>query len=163
MKICAMRRATERRLPRSYFAPPWLTQGYFNDPDAAEKLWAGCYLHTNDIAVMTPKCYVHVTDRMKDVIKTGGEWISSLQIEDFISRCQGVKEAAVIGIKDEKWGEAPMALVVRDAEGTKEVTDLDIKAHLTTIADRGIISKYGIPDKILFVEQPAGTSVGIAF
>jgi fatty-acyl-CoA synthase len=139
---------------------PWLTQGYFNDPDASEKLWAGGYLHTNDIAVMTPEGYVHITDRMKDVIKTGGEWVSSLQIEDFISQCQGVKEAAVIGVKDEKWGERPMALVVRDVESTEEVTDLDIKAHLKTIADRGIISKFGIPDKVLFVEQLAKTSVG---
>jgi fatty-acyl-CoA synthase len=139
---------------------PWLTQGYFNDPDASEKLWAGGYLHTNDIAVMTPEGYVHITDRMKDVIKTGGEWVSSLQIEDFISQCQGVKEAAVIGVKDEKWGERPMALVVRDDQGTEEVTDRDIKAHLRTIADKGIISKYGIPEKVLFVEQLARTSVG---
>jgi fatty-acyl-CoA synthase len=139
---------------------PWLTQGYFNDPEASEKLWAGGYLHTNDIAVMTPDGYVQVTDRIKDVIKTGGEWVSSLQIEDLISECQGVKEAAVIGVKDEKWGERPMALVVRDAECTEEVTDLDIKAHLRTIADKGIISKYGIPDKVLFVEKLAKTSVG---
>jgi fatty-acyl-CoA synthase len=103
---------------------------------------------------------VQITDRMKDVIKTGGEWVSSLQIEDLISECRGVKEAAVIGVKDEKWGERPMALVVRDAEATEEATDLDIKAHLRTIADRGIISKYGIPEKILFVEQLARTSVG---
>jgi fatty-acyl-CoA synthase len=139
---------------------PWLTQGYFNDPDASEQLWAGGYLHTNDIGVMTPEGYVHITDRMKDVIKTGGEWISSLQIEDFISQCQGVKEAAVIGVKDEKWGERPMALVVRDSESSEEVTDLDIKAHLKTFADRGTISKFGIPDKVLFVEQLAKTSVG---
>jgi fatty-acyl-CoA synthase len=139
---------------------PWLTQGYFNDPDASEILWAGGYLHTNDIAAMTPEGYVHITDRMKDVIKTGGEWVSSLQIEDLISQCPGVKEAAVIGIKDEKWGERPMALVVRDAQGAEELTDLDIKAHLRTISDRGIISKYGIPEKVLFVEQLARTSVG---
>jgi fatty-acyl-CoA synthase len=139
---------------------PWLTQGYFNDPGASEKLWAGGYLHTNDIAVMTPDGYVHITDRIKDVIKTGGEWVSSLQIEDLISQCQGVKEAAVIGAKDEKWGERPMALVVRDSGNAEEITDLDIKAYLRTIADRGIISKYGIPDKVLFVEQLARTSVG---
>ncbi len=109
---------------------------------------------------MTPDGYVHITDRIKDVIKTGGEWISSLQIEDLLSQCRGVKEAAVIGVKDEKWGERPMALVVRDSESTEEVTDLDIKAHLKTFADRGTISKFGIPDKILFVEQLARTSVG---
>jgi fatty-acyl-CoA synthase len=136
---------------------PWLTQGYFNDPEASEKLWAGGYLHTNDIAVMSSDGYVQVTDRIKDVIKTGGEWVSSLQIEDLISQCHGVKEVAVIGVKDEKWGERPLALVVR---GAGEVTDLDIKAHLKTFADKGIISKFGIPGKILFVDHLARTSVG---
>jgi fatty-acyl-CoA synthase len=139
---------------------PWLTQGYSNDPEASENLWAGGYLHTNDIGVVTPDGYVRITDRIKDVIKTGGEWVSSLQIEDMISEHQGVKEAAVIGVKDDKWGERPMALVVRDTEGTAEVTDLDIKAHLKIFADKGIISKFGIPDRILFVEQLAKTSVG---
>jgi fatty-acyl-CoA synthase len=139
---------------------PWLTQGYFNNPEASEQLWAGGYLHTNDIAVITPNGYVHITDRIKDVIKTGGEWVSSLQIEDLISQCRGVKEAAVIGVKDEKWGERPMALVVRDSESTKEVTDLDIKAYLKTFAEKGMISKYGIPEKVLFVDQLARTSVG---
>ena len=139
---------------------PWLTQGYFNDPEASEKLWAGGYLHTNDIAVMTPDGYVHITDRIKDVIKTGGEWVSSLQIEDLISQCRGVKEAAVIGVKDEKWGERPLALVVRASESAEEVTDLDIKAHLNVFVEKGIISKFGIPGKILFVDQLARTSVG---
>jgi fatty-acyl-CoA synthase len=139
---------------------PWLTQGYFNNPDASEQLWAGGYLHTNDIAVMTPDGYVHITDRIKDVIKTGGEWVSSLQIEDLISQCRGVKEAAVIGVKDEKWGERPMALVVRSPESTEKLTDLAIKAHLKIFADKGIISKYGIPEKVLFVDQLARTSVG---
>ena len=139
---------------------PWLTQGYFNDPEASERLWAGGYLHTSDIAVMTPDGYVHITDRIKDVIKTGGEWVSSLQVEDLISQRRGVREAAVIGVKDDKWGERPMALVVRDSESDEEVTDLDIKAHLKIFVDRGIISKFGIPEKILFVELLARTSVG---
>ena len=139
---------------------PWLTQGYFNDPEASEKLWAGGYLHTNDIAVMTPDGYVHITDRIKDVIKTGGEWVSSLQVEDLISQRPGVREAAVIGVKDDKWGERPMALVVRDSQSAEQVTDLDIKAHLKIFVDKGIISKFGIPETILFVELLARTSVG---
>jgi fatty-acyl-CoA synthase len=139
---------------------PWLTQGYFNNPDASEQLWAGGYLHTNDIAVMTPDGYVQVTDRLKDVIKTGGEWVSSLQLEDLISQCRGVAHAAVIGVKDEKWGERPMALVVKDTEGGEGLSDADIKAHLKVFADKGVISKYGIPEKILFVDSLAYTSVG---
>jgi fatty-acyl-CoA synthase len=138
---------------------PWLTQGYFNNPEGSEQLWAGGYLHTSDIAVVDPNGYVHITDRIKDVIKTGGEWVSSLQIEDLISQCAGVAEAAVIGVKDDKWGERPLGLVVKraDANGISEAA---IKDHLKTFADKGIISKYGIPEKILFIDSIPKTSVG---
>ena len=138
---------------------PWLTQGYFDNPETSEQLWAGGYLHTGDIAVVGPDGYVHITDRMKDVIKTGGEWVSSLQIEDLISQCAGVAEAAVIGVKDDKWGERPLALVVKraDSSGASETA---IKDHLKGFADRGIISKYGIPEKIIFIDRIPKTSVG---
>jgi fatty-acyl-CoA synthase len=139
---------------------PWLTQGYFDNPEGSEELWAGGYLHTSDIAVLTPDGYVQITDRIKDVIKTGGEWVSSLQIEDLITQCPGVAEAAVIGVKDDRWGERPMALVVKDTKSANGLTDTDIKAHLKAFADKGVISKYGIPEKILFVETLAKTSVG---
>jgi fatty-acyl-CoA synthase len=139
---------------------PWLTQGYFNKPEESEQLWAGGYLHTSDIAVVSADGYVHITDRIKDVIKTGGEWVSSLQIEDLISQCAGVAEVAVIGIKDDKWGERPLALVVRRASGADEASESTIKAHLKTFADKGMISKYGIPEKILFIGQIPKTSVG---
>jgi fatty-acyl-CoA synthase len=139
---------------------PWLTQGYFNDPNGSDQLWAGGYLHTNDVAVMTPEGYVQITDRIKDVIKTGGEWVSSLQIEDLIMHRPGVAEAAVIGVKDEKWGERPMALVVRDASSAEAVGAAEIKDHLKVFADGGVISKYGIPEKILFVDSLPRTSVG---
>ncbi len=139
---------------------PWLTQGYFDNPETSEQLWAGGYLHTSDIAVVSPDGYVHITDRIKDVIKTGGEWVSSLQIEDLISQCAGVAEAAVIGVKDDKWGERPLALVVKQASDTDGVSDAAIKDHLKMFADKGIISKYGIPEKILFIESIPKTSVG---
>ena len=139
---------------------PWLTQGYFDNPEGSEELWAGGYLHTSDIAVLTPDGYVQITDRIKDVIKTGGEWVSSLQIEDLITQCPGVAEAAVIGVKDDRWGERPMALVVKDAKSANGLTDTEIKTHLKVFADKGVISKYGIPEKILFVEKLARTSVG---
>jgi fatty-acyl-CoA synthase len=139
---------------------PWLTQGYFDNPETSEQLWAGGYLHTSDIAVVSSDGYVHITDRIKDVIKTGGEWVSSLQIEDLISQCAGVAEAAVIGVKDDKWGERPLALVVKQASDTNGVSDTAIKDHLKVFADKGIISKYGIPEKIIFVERIPKTSVG---
>src|SRR6267378_2460739 len=123
---------------------PWLTQGYFDNPETSEQLWAGGYLHTSDIAVVSPDGYVHITDRIKDVI----------------SQCAGVAEAAVIGVKDDKWGERPLALVVKQASDTDGVSDAAIKDHLKMFADKGIISKYGIPEKILFVESIPKTSVG---
>lgn len=139
---------------------PWLTQGYYNNPEGSEELWAGGYLHTSDIAVVSPGGYVHITDRLKDVIKTGGEWVSSLQIEDLITQCAGVKEAAVIGVKDDRWGERPLALVVKESAATNDVTDTIVKSHLKAFADKGVISRYGIPEKILFIDTIPKTSVG---
>ena len=139
---------------------PWLTQGYFNNPEGSEQLWAGGYLHTSDIAVVDANGSVHITDRIKDVIKTGGEWVSSLQIEDLISQCAGVAEAAVIGVKDDKWGERPLAVVVKRASDANGLSDAVIKDHLKVFAEKGIISKYGIPEKILFVDSIPKTSVG---
>lgn len=138
---------------------PWLTQGYTDNNEASEALWAGGYMHTGDIAVITPDGDIRITDRMKDVIKSGGEWISSLQIEELIEQAPGVQEAAVIGIADDKWGERPLALVVRSA-GAANVSDADIRAHLETRANQGAISKYGVPETIQFVEHLPKTSIG---
>jgi fatty-acyl-CoA synthase len=139
---------------------PWLTQGYFENPTASENLWRGGYMRTNDIANMTEHGYLQITDRIKDVIKTGGEWISSLELEDIIMKAPGVKEVAVIGVKDEKWGERPAAIVVRDYQAEEAPTENKIKAHVGRYADEGVISKYGVPHTILFVDQIERTSVG---
>jgi fatty-acyl-CoA synthase len=139
---------------------PWLTNGYFNSFDASEHLWAGGYLHTGDIGVITPCGDLEVIDRIKDVIKTGGEWISSLQLEDVIERRVGVAECAVIGVKDVRWGERPLALIVRDPKTAPPVSEEDIKAHVLSYSEKGVISKFAVPQKILFVEALAKTSVG---
>ena len=91
---------------------PWLTQSYLHNPEASADLWAGGYLHTADIGNINEAGYLKVTDRIKDVIKTGGEWTSSLQLEDIIAQHDAVQEVAVIGVPDDKWGERPLALVV---------------------------------------------------
>jgi fatty-acyl-CoA synthase len=139
---------------------PWLAEDYAGNAGASEELWAGGYMHTNDIGIIEPDGYLRVVDRMKDVIKTGGEWVSSIQLEDLISQCDGVSEAAVIGVKDPKWGERPLALVVKDSSGNGDLTAADIKAHLKSFADTGAISKFAIPDRILFVAKLPRTSVG---
>ena len=139
---------------------PWLTNGYSNSPDASEQLWAGGYLHTGDIGVITPGGDLQVIDRIKDVIKTGGEWVSSLQLEDLITRIAGVAECAVIGVKDDRWGERPLALIVRDPKTPQPVSEEDIRAHVLSYSKMGVISKFAVPQKILFVEALAKTSVG---
>lgn len=137
---------------------PWLTQGYLKDALRSEELWQGGYLHTGDIGTIDAEGYLKVTDRIKDVIKTGGEWISSLDLEDLILRYPGVAAAAVIGVPDAKWGERPLALVV--ARTDMPVSEEAIKASLQDYANRGIISKYAVPERIMLVDTIATTSVG---
>jgi fatty-acyl-CoA synthase len=138
---------------------PWLTEGYLKNHDASQALWAGGYLHTNDIGVIGPDGYLRITDRIKDVIKTGGEWISSLEVEDVITQYPAVSEVAVIGVKDAKWGERPRALVVLKP-GTSGVDAETIKQHMSAYVAKGVISKFGIPDQILFLDVLPKTSVG---
>jgi acyl-CoA synthetase (AMP-forming)/AMP-acid ligase II len=138
---------------------PWLTQGYLNDPANSEDLWRGGYLHTNDIGTIDPQGYLLITDRIKDVVKSGGEWISSLLIEDIISQHPGVSEVAVIGIPDEKWGERPLALIVLREDSVGMVTEEQIKHHVKVRADQGAISKWAVPD-VRFVDILEKTSVG---
>ncbi len=135
---------------------PWLTQGYLKDPENSERLWQGRWLHTGDIGVIDPEGYLRITDRIKDVIKTGGEWVSSLELESMILRHDAVAECAVIGMADDKWGERPMALVVKSGEVTEEA----IRDMLKDDAEKGFISKYGVPDQVRFVDGLPRTSVG---
>jgi fatty-acyl-CoA synthase len=139
---------------------PWLTQGYLKDADASEKLWEGGYLHTQDIANIDTNGYLQITDRIKDVIKSGGEWVSSLEIENLISLHPGVSEVAVIGVKDEKWGERPVALIVRKPQFTPAVSEDDIRNHVLTFSESGRISKYAVPQVVRIVDQLEKTSVG---
>ena len=137
---------------------PWLTQGYLKDPDNSEKLWHGGWLHTGDVAVMTEDGWLKIVDRIKDVIKTGGEWVSSLDIEGLILQHPGAAEAAVVGIEDAKWGERPLALVVKKPEA--DIDEQSVKDLVMGYAEKGIISKYGVPDRVKFVDELPRTSVG---
>ncbi|HEL3156471.1 TPA: fatty acid--CoA ligase [Stenotrophomonas maltophilia] len=137
---------------------PWLTQGYLHNPDASAALWAGGYLHTGDIGNIDESGYLRVTDRIKDVIKTGGEWISSLALEDIIALHPAVSEVAVIGITDTKWGERPLPLVVRKP-GT-HVAEAEIIELIAARSRAGDISRYAIPERVNFVDAIERTSVG---
>jgi fatty-acyl-CoA synthase len=137
---------------------PWLTMGYLNNPASSEKLWEGGYLHTGDIGTMTAHGVVQITDRIKDVIKTGGEWISSIELEDILLQMPSLREAAIIGVADAKWGERPLAILV--AHPGDSVDNAAVQKHVKAYADKGVISRFAIPDRIMFVDALDKTSVG---
>jgi fatty-acyl-CoA synthase len=135
---------------------PWLTQSYFKEVHNSETLWRGGYLHTGDVGAIDDNGYLQITDRIKDVIKSGGEWISSLDVEDILLQHSSISEAAVVGVADERWGERPLALVVSKSPLTED----DVKAHVSQFAIRGVISQWAVPSRVVFVEALDKTSVG---
>lgn len=139
---------------------PWLTQGYLEAPQASEELWAGGYLHTQDIGHIDPRGFLKITDRIKDVIKTAGEWISSLQLEDILGSHEAVQEVAVIGLPDEKWGERPLALVVLKPGLEGKVSEHDIRSFAVHLIETTNVSRHGILLHVRFVKELIKTSVG---
>jgi len=137
---------------------PWLTQGYYKEPEKGAELWENGWLHTGDVGSIDGNGVLEIKDRIKDVIKTGGEWISSLELENLISQHELVAEVAVVGIPDEKWGERPFALIVPVAGEQIEVTV--IQTHLLQFVDSGQINKWAIPQQISVVTEIPKTSVG---
>ena len=137
---------------------PWLTQGYYNEPEKSEELWAGGWLHTGDVAVIDEMANIEIRDRIKDVIKTGGEWLSSLTLEGLISRHEAVRDVAVVGVPDERWGERPFALVVL-GEG-QELNAEQLRNFLEPAVAEGHINKWAIPQQIAVVTEIPKTSVG---
>jgi fatty-acyl-CoA synthase len=110
------------------------------------------------VATLDGMGFIDIRDRIKDVIKTGGEWISSLELEDLISRHPAVREVAVVGIADPQWGERPFALLV-----LREGAELDargLKEHLKPFVEQGHINKWAIPTQIALVTDIPKTSVG---
>jgi len=139
---------------------PWLTLGYLAAPEASEALWAGGYLHTADIGNINSAGYLKVTDRIKDVIKIGGEWTSSLQLEDIIGKHEAVHEVAVIGVPDKKWGERPLALVQLKPEYANLVSEHAIRNYAAHAIEAAGVSRYGVLLQVSFVKQLLKTSVG---
>ena len=139
---------------------PWLTQGYLGDGGASEALWQGGFLHTGDIGHIDPYGYLQITDRLKDVIKTGGEWTSSLALEDALLQHPAVMEVAVIAQRDEKWGERPLALVRLKPECRDTTSESELRKHVAQHAEKGGLSRYAILVNVVFVESLSKTSVG---
>jgi fatty-acyl-CoA synthase len=130
---------------------PWITASYYKDDDP-QKFHEG-WLRTGDVGCVTPEGFIQITDRAKDVIKSGGEWISSVELEGTLMGHPAVKEAAVVGVPDERWDERPLACVVLK-EG-EAASPEDLKGFL---ADR--VAKWWLPERWTFIEEVPKTSVG---
>jgi fatty-acyl-CoA synthase len=128
---------------------PWITGAYHRDPTPS-KFHDG-WLRTGDIGTIDERGFFQVTDRAKDVIKSGGEWISSVELENLLAGSPGVAEVAVIGIPDEKWTERPLACVVRDGDVTP--------AELARFLD-GKVASWQVPENWAFIDEVPKTTVG---
>jgi fatty-acyl-CoA synthase len=133
---------------------PWIASRYYGatDEENAEK-FDGDWLRTGDIGTIDPRGYVQLTDRAKDLIKSGGEWISSVELETEIMAHPDVFEAAVIAKPDAKWAERPLACVV--LEQGADVSPGDIRAHLESR-----VAKWWVPEDVVFIDEVPKTSVG---
>lgn len=137
---------------------PYLTQGYLKDHVHSEKLWEGGWMHTNDVACVNSGGSIRITDRTKDVIKVGGEWLSSLEMEDVIAKYEGISEVAVIGAPDLNWGEIPLAIVVPKSGAIFHVKDI---IHIVKASvDSGVLPREAITMKVLRADAIPKTSVG---
>jgi fatty-acyl-CoA synthase len=138
---------------------PWATWGYLGDPQASAALWEGGYLHTQDVGMIDATGQLYVTDRIKDVIKSGGEWISSLQLEELLGKHPGVAEVAVVGIPDARWGERPLAIVVARPAGSATL-ETELLQLVQEQVQAAVLSRYASPDRIIIVQSIEKTSVG---
>jgi fatty-acyl-CoA synthase len=134
-------------------AGPWIAAGYYNDERSADSFTEDGWLRTGDVATISPDGYVRLVDRTKDLVKSGGEWISSVELENAIMANPKVAEAAVIGIPDEKWSERPLACVVL-ADGAALTLD-ELKEFLD-----GRVPKWWIPNDMEIIDEVPKTSVG---
>ncbi|HEY0808362.1 MAG TPA: hypothetical protein VGD84_25060, partial [Pseudonocardiaceae bacterium] len=130
---------------------PWITASYYQDP-APEKFHDG-WLCTGDVGSLDPEGFVRLTDRAKDVIKSGGEWISSMELENLLMAHPGVAEAAVIGVPDEAHGEAVHAYVVREPDSAVTEDELIRLVH-------SHLNEIWVPRTIEFVESLPTTAIG---
>ena len=147
-----------RHLPRDgasagrlHIRGPWVVKRYYGAE--ADAIDADGWFDTGDVAVLHPDGTMQITDRSKDVIKSGGEWISSVELENAAVGCPGVAEAAAIGIAHPKWDERPLLVVVR--KPGSEVSEREIVEHL-----KCAVAKWWLPDAVVFVDSLPHTATG---
>lgn len=134
---------------------PWITGKYYNPEGPSTQFTEDGYWRSGDAGTMDAEGYLKITDRVKDIIKSGGEWISSVDMENALVGHPAVLEAAVIGVSHPKWEERPLALVVLREGHKGKVTKKDLLDHLART-----FAKWQLPDEILFVNEISKTSVG---
>ena len=134
---------------------PWITSGYYNNPAGAAQFTEDGWFRTGDVASIDPEGYVQITDRTKDLIKSGGEWISSVDMETSIMGHPKVMEAAVIAVPHERWQERPLACVVPKPEHKDNLTEKEILDYLAPL-----VAKWWLPDEVVFIDAVPKTSVG---
>ncbi|HSE14074.1 MAG TPA: AMP-binding protein, partial [Candidatus Deferrimicrobium sp.] len=134
---------------------PWITEEYYRDPERTKETVRDGWLCTGDVVTVDAEGYVQIQDRTRDLIKSGGEWISSIDLENTIMSHPAVAEAAVIGVPSEKWTERPMACVVLKPEFAGKVEGKEILGFLATR-----VAKWWIPEEVIFVDAIPKTSVG---
>jgi fatty-acyl-CoA synthase len=134
---------------------PWVAAAYYNDERSAASFTPDGWFRTGDIVVMHPNGYIEIADRTKDVIKSGGEWISSVALENALMAHPKVQEAAVIGVPDERWSERPMACVVLRQDFKGAVTEAELSDHLAQQ-----FAKWWLPERYMFLDELPKTSVG---
>jgi fatty-acyl-CoA synthase len=134
-------------------AGPWIAREYYNDDRSPESFTDDGWLKTGDVATVDAEGYIRLVDRTKDVVKSGGEWISSVELENEIMAHPHVVEAAVIGVPHPKWSERPLACVVAQDDAT--LTKDDVLEFLD-----GRVAKWWLPDDIVFIDEVPKTSVG---
>ncbi len=132
---------------------PWVAGSYYNAPDQASRWTADGWFRTGDVATIDPEGFVKIVDRAKDLVKSGGEWISSVDLENTLMGHPAVKEAAVVAVPHPKWQERPLAVVVLK-DGAR-VTQEDLRAFLGKS-----FAKWQLPDAIVFTDSIPRTSVG---
>jgi fatty-acyl-CoA synthase len=137
---------------------PWLTPCYVGDAEGSRGLWRGGWLHTQDVATIDEHGNVTICDRLKDVIKSGGEWIDSIQLEGIVTNAEVVAEAAVIAVPDDHWGERPLAVIVPAPEA--EVTLDALNVHVELAIAKGAITRCAKLDRFVTVTALPKTSVG---
>jgi len=136
---------------------PWLAHGYHKNDGAGADLWRGGWLHTGDVGCISPDGTLRITDRLKDVIKSGGEWVSSLVLENLASTVPGLSEVAAVGVPDPVWGERPVLLVVAEPFDAVEAA---IRLRIDAAIRDGDLPKWAAPDWIRRVAALPRTSVG---